>query len=83
MPLFRIMEGQKWTVTVGKRGKQRLKAKYVLTYPSLRTIFTVPGVAKDGVGQFIAECDIEIPQWNLTTFEPLPGPTITPTGTDR
>jgi len=68
----------KWGKLVDRRHKDRS-----LTYSFPCAVFTVPSVAKYGVGQFLAECHVKVPQFDLTPFEFLPGPIVSPTGTNR
>jgi len=60
------------------KGKER-----PLTYPFPCAVFAVPDVAKDGIGQFLAESHVKIPQFDLTAFKPLPGSIVSPTATDE
>ena len=69
---------------LGKWGKldDRRHWDRSLTYSFPCAVFTVPSVAKYGVGQFPAECHVKVPQFDLTPFEFLPGPIVSPTGTN-
>ena len=79
---FRITWGQNRHMSV-KGGKNDKCKERPLTYSFLCAVFAVPGVAKYGIGQLLAESHVKIPQFDLTTFKPLPGSTVSPTATDE
>jgi len=67
---------------MGKLDDSRHKDRS-LTYSFPCAVLPVPSVAKYGVGQFPAESHVKVPQFDLTPFEFLPGPIVSPTGANR
>jgi hypothetical protein len=72
--------GSQTSVKGGRYEKGRERS---LTYSFPCAVFTVPGVSKYGIGQFLAESHVKIPQLDLPPFEPLPGSIVSPTATDE